>query len=97
MELTSFIPSKYTWAGEQRKGMTCHITDSTDPIGHTRKAMDLEFFLAKPTPLPQEMKDSIEYIHDLDTTDVTEFWTNQLRKVRDIATEARPIQNSGAN
>ena len=52
LEMASFMPSRYTWAGEQRKGMVCHITDSKDPVDHTRKAMGLEFFIAKEVPYP---------------------------------------------
>ena len=46
LELKSFTPSRYTWSGEQRKGLTCHITNSADAVGHMRKAMGLEFFLS---------------------------------------------------
>ena len=62
LELASFMPGRYTWAGEQRKGMICHITDSKDPEDHTRKAMDLEFFIAKEAPLPSEVMASLEFI-----------------------------------
>ena len=50
LELAPFTPIRYTWAGEQRKGTSCHVTDSVDRVGHTRKAMGLEFLLAKPAP-----------------------------------------------
>ena len=52
LELAPFTPSRYTWAVEQRKGMVCHVTDSRDPMDHIRKAMGLEFPLAKPVRLP---------------------------------------------
>lgn len=54
MELGSFKPIKYTRAGEQRKGAVCHITDSVGRMGHTPKAMGLEFPHAKPAPLLAE-------------------------------------------
>ena len=92
LELGTFIPSKYTWSGEQRKGLDCHITDSTSIDDHTRKAMDLEFFLAKPVPLPDEIKDSVEFIRNARTEDVLDFWTNQLATVREVVQEAESTQ-----
>ena len=92
LELGTFTPSKFTWAGEQRKGLDCHITDSTDIEDHTRKAMDLEFFLAKPVPLPDEIRESLEFIKGAETADISEFWTNQLMMVRKIVDDAKLTQ-----
>ena len=92
LELGSFTPSKYTWAGEQRRGVVCHVTDSSDPMDHTRKAMDIEFFLAKPIPLPAEIKASLSFIQDVDANEVTDFWLEQLAVVRGIVRDAAPIQ-----
>ena len=88
LELASFIPSRYTWAGEQRKGTICHITDSKDPVGHTKKAMGLEFAIEKEAPLPSEVKASLEFIQNVTYEEATEFWTAQLSKVRGIVAAA---------
>ena len=92
IEIGSFRPRKYTWAGEQRKGAICHIIDSIDRIGHTRREMGLDCFLAKPAPLPEEINRPIEFIQDVDKSEVAEFWTNQLRKVRDAVMAAEVAQ-----
>ena len=92
MELRSFLPSKYTWAGEQRKGSTCHITNSTDAIDHAKKAMGLEFFLAKPAPLPVEIQESISFIKKVGGETAMAFWNDQLQKVKQIVVHARETQ-----
>ena len=92
LELGTFTPSKFTWAGEQRKGLDCHITESTDIDDHTRKALDLEFFLSKPVPLPAEIRESLEFIRGAETNDVADFWTKQLMMVRKVVDDAKTIQ-----
>ena len=92
LELGTFTPSKFTWAGEQRKGLDCHITNSTDTEGHTRKALDLEFFLSKPVPLPGEIRESLEFIKGAETNDVADFWTKQLMTVRQVVDDAKMTQ-----
>ena len=92
LELGSFKPIKYTWAGEQRKGATCHITDSVDRMGHTRKAFDMDFFLAKPVPLPAESLGALEFIQTASVGQATDFWTSQLSKVREVVAAAESTQ-----
>lgn len=71
--------------------MTCHITDSTDAIDHARKALGMEFFLAKPVHLPTEVNKSLVFIRELDTADVTDFWPDQLRQVRNVVNDAKCV------
>ena len=92
LELGAFSPSKFTWAGEHRKCLTCRITDSKGPAGHTFKAMGLEFCLAKPVPLPGEIRESLEFAQWADNHVVSQFSTDQLAKVRKIADDAKTTQ-----
>ena len=92
LEMASFMPSRYTWAGEQRKGMVFHITDSIGPADHTRKAMGLEFSIAKAAPLPSEVTTSLDFNQNVTTEEATEFWTTQLATVREIVAAATKTQ-----
>ena len=88
LRLGCFTQSKYTWAGEQRKAMISHITDSTDAFGHAKKAMGLEFFLAKPAPLPGEIKDPIQLIQHATKDEALDFWIDQLGKFKRVVSDA---------
>ena len=90
--LSSFRPSKYTWEGEQRKGATCHIQNSTSIPGHVRKAVDMEFFTSKEVPMTDEIRNSIAFIAKIDRQNAEDFWTSQLGKIRKIVNDAEPTQ-----
>ena len=93
----SFTPSKYTWGGEQKRGILCHVTDSKDIQGHVRKSVDLEFFLGKDVPLPQEIKESLEFLTTNDEVTTQRFWKEQLEMVRQIVSGASDLQKSWEN
>ena len=88
----AFTPSKFTWGGEQKRGILCHVTDSKDIPDHVRKAVDLEFFLGKDVPLPHEIKDSLEFLRTTKRPEILKFWEEQLAPLRQLVTEALPLQ-----
>ena len=60
LALGPFRPSKYVWAGEQRRGVAMHISDAVSIEDHVMKSLGLEFFLANDIPLPPEMETAMD-------------------------------------
>ena len=92
LELGSFRPSRYTWDGEQRRGIFCHIAESSSIIDHVDKEMDLEFFLSKEVPLPSEVGQSLKMIVGANPIQIKQFWHDQILRVERIAQQAEHTQ-----
>ena len=58
--------------------------------------MDLEFFLAKPVPLPTEIRPSMDCVQGVGVDVATDFWTTQLSEVRETGADAEKYKNDGA-
>ena len=58
----SFTHSLYAWAGEQRKGILCHIADSVSISDQAVKEVGLEFFMDKEVPLHVEIRAPTKFI-----------------------------------
>ena len=61
LTLGSFRPSKHVWSGEQRRDVAMRVTDASSIRDHVMKGLDLEFFLAKDIPLPDEIGESMNF------------------------------------
>ena len=90
--LSSFRPIKYTWAGGKRKAALRHIQDSTSVPDHFRKAVDVDFFISKETPLAEEIRNSLKFITTADKMTAEDFRVSQLARVRQIVTDAEPLR-----
>ena len=54
--------------------------------------MGLEFFLVKPAPLPNEIRDPLTFIQKVGKLTAQSFWQGQLSRVKQIVTEAGGTQ-----
>ena len=92
LRLGSFRPSRYTWAGEQRKGLNTFIEDSSSIEDHINKAVQSDFFLAKEIPLPPEVVKSLSIVARSDPQALRAWWKLQLEKVRGVVRDASDLQ-----
>ena len=81
LRLGSFRPIRYTWAGEQRKGISTHIADSSPIEGHIKKATESDFSLAKEIPLPPEVLRSLDIVARSNPQALRAWWKLQLERV----------------
>ena len=70
----SFTPSRYTWSGEQRRGVSMYIADASSMSDHVLKAMGQEFYLSGDIPLPSEITDSLRVISTMPPVVLKSFW-----------------------
>ena len=91
LRLGSFRPSRYTWAGEQRKGIAMHI-EASSIDDHLQKAIRADFFLSKEIPLPPEVIKSIGVIANSDPRALRAWWKLQLARVKGVVNCAADLQ-----
>ena len=92
LTLGSFRPSKHVWSGEQRRGVAMHVTDASSIQDHVMKGLDLEFFLAKDIPLPEEISDAMSFMLSTPLSLQVDFWADQLKRVRLLVDQAADLQ-----
>ena len=90
--LSSFLPRKLTWAGEQRKGISTHIADATSAADHLEKADREEFYLAKDIPPPPEIDSSMRVMTKYKGETLVKHWGQQLEDLRSLTLECDNIQ-----
>ena len=59
--LGSFRPSKMVWPGEQRRGISTHLTDDASPQDHVRKSTDRYFPWLTKFPLPEGISHALQF------------------------------------
>ena len=92
LRLDTFRPSRYTGAGEQRKGITMRISDASSVDGHISKATSEAFYLEKDTPLPREVGKSLKFLDNVDPRAIRTWWEIQLERLKKMAKSAADIQ-----
>ena len=92
LRIGSFRPIRYTWAGEQRKGIAMHIMGASSIDGHLRKATKADFFLPKEIPLPPEVARSVRIIAESGPKALRAWWELQLDRVKGIVNCAADLQ-----
>ena len=97
LRLGSFLPSRYTWAGEQRKGISMHIKDSSPSEGHARKSVESDFSLANEIPLPPEALRSIDIVAYSNPQAVRACWGIQFERVKGVVRGAADLQTIWGN
>ena len=96
LTLGSFTPSRYTWAGVQRKGIFFHIKDSVSIIDHDIQAVYLYFFMAKESRLPGAIRASLAYIATVERETHRGLPVGQIARVRKISIGAETPMIPGA-
>ena len=89
--LGSFTKRELIWAGSQKKGATPDFT-AASYLGHIAQAVQQDFPLSTPIPLPPEIISSIDWISTTDPEQALAFWSEQLSSVRRLVEEAAPTQ-----
>ena len=92
LALSAFRPSRYTWAGEQRKGISMHIRDATSVADHIDKAMREEFYLSKEIPLPPEIETSLKVVAKYKEKTLVHHWGKQINDLRSLVDDCENIQ-----
>ena len=90
-ELASFTPSRYTWEAEQRKGR-CVISPILPTALTTHARRWASNSLSPRRPRYPRKWPTLEFTQNATTATLTEFWTVQLAKVREIVADAAAIR-----
>ena len=92
LNLGSFRPSRHVWSGEQRRGIATHVTDAVAIADHVMKSLDMDFFLAKDIPLPEEISAAMTFMLSTPLSLQADFWKDQLARVKQVVEQAKDIQ-----
>ena len=82
-----YEPSKYSYSGSQRKGISEPFPDSASYEAHIRSAVKATFPLFSLTPLPADLVTSLEFNRDNKQDCIAHFRRPQMKFLRVIAAE----------
>ena len=82
IEIDAFIPSKFIFAGRQRKVVSQLIDEVHDPDQHIHTALMLEFPFAGDIQLPNDVKETIDISREVSPQCLNEFWARRILAVR---------------
>ena len=83
--------------GEQRKGILMHIDDAASIDDHINRAVAQDCLTARPTPLPTEVDESIEFISTTPSNKPHSFWDSQLKRAANYVDLTSGIQRTWGN
>ena len=78
--------------GGQREGIPFNIPTAASHADHVEQALLQPFRLGDPIPLPDWASASIEFIRDTPGVSTLHHWSSQLKAVRELVRDSRPIQ-----
>ena len=91
VNIPHYTSSARVYAGKQRKGLQTEHLETTSMLEHVQQALTSPFFLALETPLPPALSKALDWVASSPTTDVLNFWDNQLQAVAQLAKDSLPI------
>ena len=92
LRLGSFEPSRFVWAGLQRKGVSPLIEDPKDYIDHILRATRAIFPLTVDMPLPEEITESLTFLMYTEHSKIIEFWNDQILRLSELVKDSQPAQ-----
>ena len=87
LNIEHYEPSKYSYSGSQRKGISEPFPDSPSYEAHIRSAVGATFPLFSPTPLPADLTTALEFNRDNKPENIAHFRRSQMKLLRVIAAE----------
>ena len=78
IRLGSFQPSKFVWAGLQKKGVSPLIEDPKDYIDHILRATIAVSPLTVDMPLHGEITEPLKFLMYKDRAEIVKFWGEKI-------------------
>ena len=92
LKVSHYESSPYTYMGQQRRGDFEPIKDADNHLDRIYKAIELEFFLARQIPLPEEMHEANKFITSAPPESIIAFRNKQLARLDTMITQAATTQ-----
>ena len=79
IHIEGYTPSPSTYAGSQRRGIHQSIVNIASITNHIDQACRMHSRFSEPTPLPKDVRDSINFLHNNnEEEDISKFWGKQI-------------------
>ena len=91
VELPIYEGALRSYHGTQRKGIRDEHPDSSSVADHITGALQAPFFLAQQTPLPESLRESIEFSATSPKNKTVTFWNDQINRIEAVARNHRAL------